>query len=139
MPTTLPKPAEHPGKDVVIYDGNCQFCTRQVERLSRWDGGNRLAFVSLHDPEVTRYAPNLTHDQLMEKMFVVDPQGRQFGGAAAFRYLSCRLPRLWSLAPLMHIPFSLPVWQWLYNQVAKRRYRWNKPACENGSCKIHFK
>ena len=110
-----------------------------IVELAIWDGNNRLAFLSLHDPEVQRYASNLTHDQMMEQMYVVDPQGRQYGGAAAFRYLSCRLPRLWTLAPLMHIPLSLPVWQWLYRQVAKRRYRWNQSACENGSCKIHFK
>jgi predicted DCC family thiol-disulfide oxidoreductase YuxK len=139
MSISLPTPTEHPGKDVVIYDGDCQFCCRQVERLKRLDGQNRLAFLSLHNDEVSRYAPNLTHDQLMEQMYVVDQKGRQHGGAAAFRYLSCRLPRLWMLAPLMHIPFSLPIWRWLYGQVAKRRYRWNKPACENGSCKIHFK
>ena len=137
--SNLPAPRELPEADVVIYDGDCQFCTRQVERLHRWDGHNRLAFLSLHDPEVSRYAANLTHEQLMAQMYVVDQQGKQYGGAAAFRYLSCRLPRLWSLAPLMHIPFSLPVWQLLYDQVAKRRYRLNKTNCENGACRIHFK
>jgi predicted DCC family thiol-disulfide oxidoreductase YuxK len=137
MSVSLPSPAELPQADVVIYDGECQFCQKQVARLHAWDGRGRLAFLSLHDPLTRQYCPNLSHEQLLEQMYVVDPQGRQYGGAAAFRYLSLRLPRLWPLAPLMYIPFSLPVWQWLYRQVAVRRYRWNKTECENGTCRIH--
>ncbi len=127
-----------PGADVVIYDGECQFCCRQVARLSNWDGGGRLAFVSLHDPAAQQYCSNLSRDQLLEQMYVVDSQGRQYGGAAAFRYLSLRLPRLWPLAPFMYLPFCLPLWQWLYRQVAKRRYLWNKTECEDGACRTHF-
>ena len=138
-PNQLPTPDQRPDADIVIYDGDCRFCTAQVKRLHAWDRRGRLAFLSLHDPEVGRRFPNLTHEQLMEEMFVVDPQGRQYGGAAAFRYLSRRLPRLWVLAPLMHIPFSLPLWQWGYRQVAKRRYRWGKnQQCDNDACKVHF-
>ena len=43
---------------------------------------------------------------MMEEMVVVDQQGNRYGGAAAFRYLTTRLPRLYVLAPLMHIPFT---------------------------------
>ncbi|MGC4003208.1 MAG: hypothetical protein QM811_08770 [Pirellulales bacterium] len=46
---------------------------------------------------------------------------------------------MWVLAPLLHIPFSLPLWQWGYDQVAKRRYRWGKvDDCADGACAIHF-
>jgi predicted DCC family thiol-disulfide oxidoreductase YuxK len=134
----LPTPAELPSADVVIFDGDCQFCQKQVARLARWDGRGRLAFVSLHDPLASQYCPDWTHEQLLEQMVVVDQQGRQHAGAAAIRYLSLRLPRLWPLAPLLHIPYCLPVWQWLYRQVAIRRYRWNKPDCADGACRIHF-
>jgi predicted DCC family thiol-disulfide oxidoreductase YuxK len=137
--TKLPTPRDRPSADVVIYDGNCHFCTRQVERLNRWDRDHKLAYLSLHDPAVQQYVPNLSHDQLMDRMYVVDQKGQQYGGAEALRYLSSRLRRLWPIAPFMHIPLSLPVWQWFYGQVAKRRYQWNKAACEGGTCHIHFK
>jgi predicted DCC family thiol-disulfide oxidoreductase YuxK len=135
----LPTPKDHPEADVVIYDGHCQFCTRQVERLHRWDSSGRLAFLSLHDPAVSEYVPHLSHEQLMEQMYVVDRQGHARGGAQAFQYLTRHLFWLWPFAPLMHIPFTLPLWQWLYGQVAKRRYRWNSSTCENGTCPIHFR
>jgi len=139
----LPTPAENPSADIVIFDGHCKFCTGQVQNLARWDKtGKRLAFLSLHDSEVARRFPDLTYDQLMEEMYVVDQQGNRYGGAAAFRYLTTRLPRLYALAPLMHIPFTMPLWRWGYKQVAKRRYAIQGrtgDACEDGACKVHFK
>lgn len=134
---TLPSIADRPTADVVIYDGNCPFCRSQVSRLAAWDGGGRLAFLSAHDPIVAQRYADLSLDQLMAQMYVVDRRGRRHGGAAALRYLSRRLPRLWILAPLLHIPFSLPLWQWVYRQVAERRYRLaGGPACTDGTCQI---
>jgi predicted DCC family thiol-disulfide oxidoreductase YuxK len=137
----LPGPDELPQADVVIYDGHCKFCTGQVKNLARWDGKGRLAFLSLHDPEVASRYPDLTYDQMMEEMVVIDRQGRRHHGAAAFRYLTTRLPLLYILAPLMHVPFSMPFWGWGYKQVAKRRYLMGKTAdaCDDGACKVHFK
>jgi predicted DCC family thiol-disulfide oxidoreductase YuxK len=137
----LPSPEENPGRDVVIFDGHCKFCTAQVRRLAKWDRGRKLAFLSLHDPEVAKRYPDLTYDELMEEMFVVDREGNRHAGAAAFRYLTTRLPRLYPLAPLMHLPFTLPIWKWGYRQIAKRRYLAGKTqdACDDGSCKVHFK
>lgn len=136
----LPTPKERPDADVVIYDGNCRICTAQVRKLAWWDCQGKLAYLSLHDPLVQRRYPDLTHEMLMEQMYVVDRHGDRHAGAAAIRYLSRRLRRLWWLAPLLHIPGSLPVWQWLYRQVAQRRYQFGKiDQCDNDACQIHFR
>ncbi len=135
----LPTPTERPDADVVIFDGDCQFCSAQVRRLYRWDSGKRLAFVSLHDPLVKSRYPDLTHEQLMKEMVVVSRTGKRFGGADAFRYLTLRLPRLWWLAPILNFPGLLPMWSWMYRQVAVRRYRWNKTTECSGSCDLHFR
>jgi len=139
-PPALPSPAERPEADVVIYDGHCSMCTRQVHRLTWWDCQGKLAYLSLHDPEVARKYPDLSHDALMEEMYIVTQQGKRYHGAGAVRYLTRRLRRLWWLAPLLHIPFSLPVWQWLYRFVARHRYWFGRlEPCEDGSCAIHRK
>jgi predicted DCC family thiol-disulfide oxidoreductase YuxK len=137
----LPSPDENPDADVVIYDGHCKFCTAQVQNLARWDKYSRLTFLSLHDPVVASRYAELTYDQLIEQMYVVDRRGNRYAGADAFRYLTTRLPRLYPLAPLMHIPFTMPLWRWGYQQVAKRRYALGKTAaaCEDEACKVHFK
>ncbi len=140
MKSQLPKPVQNQNCDIVIYDGRCKFCTKQVQRLHRLDGKNRLAFLSLHDAQVSVLLPDVTYEELMEQMYLVTSDGRVFAGAAAFRYLTRRLPKLWLAAPIMHIPFSLPLWQWAYRQVAKRRYKMGQVAdpCEDGSCSLHF-
>ncbi|TWU01551.1 hypothetical protein Pla100_12860 [Neorhodopirellula pilleata] len=145
----LPDPDAHSGsgvdRDVVIYDGDCAFCTAQVQRLHGLDWGRgRLAFLSLHDPRVAERYGDLTREQLMNQMFVIDTDGNRHGGADAVRYLSRRLPAIWWAAPVLHLPGSAKLWRWMYHQVAKRRY-WistkffgGKPKCETDSCSIHF-
>ena len=52
MNCLLPTPEQRPAADVVIYDGQCRFCTAQAQRLARLDRGERLAYLSLHDPSL---------------------------------------------------------------------------------------
>ena len=138
QPAILPDPDERPGADVVIYDGHCRICTGQVERLARWDGGHRLAYLSLHDGRAVDRYPDLSHDALMKELYVVDQRGTRHAGASAIRYLSRRLPALWWLAPILHLPGTLPLWTWLYQQVAQRRYRFGRvEACDSGTCHLH--
>jgi predicted DCC family thiol-disulfide oxidoreductase YuxK len=135
----LATPGERPEADIVIFDGRCRFCTAQVRRLARCDTARRLAYLSLHDPEVARRWPDLSHQQLMDQMYVVDTQGHRYGGAEALRYLSRRLRLLWILMPVLHLPGTLPFWQKLYRWVAGRRYRFrgSEPCDDEGTCHLH--
>jgi predicted DCC family thiol-disulfide oxidoreductase YuxK len=138
--TALPLPSDRPVASVVIYDSHCRICSAQINRLARWDRRRQLTFLSLHDSDVYRRYPDLSHDQLMDEMVVVDPQGVRHHGAAAFRYLSRVVPRLWPLALLMHVPGTLPLWQWLYRRFARLRYAFGRrDACADGACEIHFR
>lgn len=134
----LVTPSEASGRDVVIYDGHCKFCTAGVRWLDFLGGKRRLSYLSLHDPRVEQYAGDLTFDQLMDEMVVVEPSGQRHGGAKAFRYLTRKLPALWIFAPLLHIPYSLPIWAFGYRQFARIRYRFGRNQCDGDSCKIHF-
>jgi predicted DCC family thiol-disulfide oxidoreductase YuxK len=142
MKSTLPDPDQSPGTDVVIYDGDCRFCTSGVAKLRMLDCcGNRLSYISLHDPRVSQRYPDLSHEQLMEQMFVVDQKGNQHGGSDAVRFLSRRLPLLWPAMPVLHFPGTAGLWRWGYYQVAKRRYliAGRNDGCEDGACAVHLK
>lgn len=132
----LPEPAQRPTADIVIWDGQCNFCRSQVERLQALDSG-KLAYLSLHDPLVTELCPDLSQEQLMEQMWVVTPDGRRFGGADAARYLSRKLWKLWWLVPLLHLPMTMPLWRWIYAKIASRRYRISGRDCQSGTCKLN--
>lgn len=133
----LADPDESPNSDIVIWDGDCRFCRKQVERLAWFDATQSLSYMSLHDPRVAERFPQLSHEQLMAQLWVIRPRGQIFGGADAIRYLSLRLPLLWPIAPLLYIPFSLGLWRWLYRQVAARRYRLAGRDCNSESCHLH--
>ncbi len=133
----LPTVEMRPKAEIVIYDGLCSFCHAQMQILSRLDLAGSLAFLSLHDERSDALLPGMTYEEKMRAVAVVDSQGRRFFGAAAFRYLSRRLPLLWWLMPVMHIPFSLGLWEWLYQKVAAARYRFGRRECNGGTCELH--
>ena len=55
---------------VVLYDGQCRFCIGQIANLRRLDLFHRLRFVSLHEASVAQDYPDLSHEQLMEQMWL---------------------------------------------------------------------
>ena len=135
----LPEPQSPPTRDVVIWDGKCNFCRSQVERLRKLDS-DKLAYLSLHDPRTQQICPNLDQQALLEQMWVISTNGMQYGGADAGRYLSRKLPKLWWLMPIMHIPFTMPLWRYIYRVIANRRYRLAGKDCdEDGTCHLHRK
>jgi predicted DCC family thiol-disulfide oxidoreductase YuxK len=136
--TALPRPAERPTADIVIYDGHCRLCTRSAERLARADRCARLAFLSRHDPEVERRWPDLSQDDLAQYLYVITPEGRRHRGADALRHLSTRLPPLYWLSPFLHLPGAMPLWRRLYRALARHRFRFGRvEGCDDGSCRLH--
>jgi predicted DCC family thiol-disulfide oxidoreductase YuxK len=130
----------HPRRDTVLYDGRCRFCRSQIAILRAVDLAGCLTFTSLHDPSVARDFPELTHDDLLAQMYVVDTRGRARGGAEAVRYLSRRLPLLWPLALPLHVPGTMPIWNRLYAFVARHRMRIAGSVadgtCDEGTCRL---
>ena len=134
---SLPGKLERPDAEfTVIYDGQCTFCKRQMRRLSRWDTQGRIAYRSLHDEAVYREWPQLSKDRLMKAMCLIDPAGNFHWGPEVFRYLSRKLPRMWWLAAIMHIPLTRGLQHWVYGWVARNRYRISGLECEGGTCDI---
>ncbi len=133
-----PTPDARPRADVILYDGRCPLCRRSVARLARWDRRGELAFLAIDDPSRAARFPHMAEDDLYEQMHLVDRAGRVHRGAAALRVIARRVPRLWPLVPLLHVPGSLPLWQWLYRAVARRRYGSPRTtACEEPACRLH--
>ncbi len=131
-----PLPAAEEGTDVVIFDGMCRFCRAQMRLLQRADVTGRLGFLSLHERQARHLLPEMSEEDLMKEMVVVDSSGRRHRGAAAVRYLFRRLPLLWPGAPLLHLPGSMPFWTRLYEAIARRRYRIAGATCQEGTCDL---
>lgn len=135
----LSTPADRPDADVVLYDGRCGFCRARVEQLRWFEGGSsRLAYQSLHDPVVAADYPQASHERLLGEMCVIDQRGNYHWGAEAVRHLSRRLPRLWWLAPLMHLPGVMWVAKPVYAWVSRNRYLigGRVEECDSGACEL---
>ena len=117
----LPCPADRPGADVVIFDGGCDLCSAQARRLVWWDCQHRLAYLSMHDPEVERRWPDLPRERLEREMCIIDNKGRRYWGPEAIGYLTLRLRRLWWAAPLLNFPGAMWVWRPIYRWVARNQ------------------
>jgi predicted DCC family thiol-disulfide oxidoreductase YuxK len=68
-------------------------------------------------------------------MYVVT-EHKRYGGIDAVRYLTRRLPLLWWLVPILHIPGTRGLWGRLYRTVASRRYWFGRVSCENEVCSL---
>lgn len=126
-------------KNVVIYDGHCKLCRAGIGRLKALDWFSHFRFVSLHDTEVREHYPDLTYDMMMAEMYVVSRTGKRLAGAAAFQFMSWRIPLMWPIAPLLNIPGTLPIWSFFYKLIARNRYRFGRiEDCDGGTCSLHF-
>ena len=122
---------------IVLYDGECGFCTGMIRWLRRSDWGQQLAFLSLHDPSVVERFPGVDHDRLTREMLVMDQQGKQYWGADAVCFLTRQLPTLWAFVPILHFPGTRSAWRLIYPKIAANRYRISSVlGCKSGVCGV---
>jgi len=74
----------------------------------------------------------------MRLMQAVDTQGCVYSGADAWARIGLTLPGWKLVAWLLLVPGIHFLAQQLYGLVARNRYRWNREACEDGTCAIHM-
>lgn len=150
----FPYPTEVDRSHLVIFDGRCVFCTAQIRSIYRLDFLRKLTFISLHDPKIAEWFPDLSYEELMKQIYVIpnfsmDTDHRKLKKLEAdkgIRFLALRNLLFLPIGILLSIPFTQPLWNYLYHQVAKRRYYFGKvkpgsegQSCEEGgTCHLHF-
>ncbi|GAA2781309.1 thiol-disulfide oxidoreductase DCC family protein [Saccharopolyspora taberi] len=113
---------------VLVYDGDCGFCTRSARLAERLPGRFRLTAWQEADLAALR----ITEDRARHEVVWVDVDGRRSGGAAAVADLlkTCRSP--WSLlGHALSAPVVRLIAELVYRWVAANRYRLpgSTPAC----------
>jgi len=105
---------------VLVYDGDCAFCTRSAELARRL--GTSAEIIAWQQADLT--ALGTTAERARREVLWVMPQRQVLGGAQAIAGL------LWDLGGLWRIPAALlrlPPFRWLgaavYRLVAANRYR----------------
>lgn len=110
--------AERP---VLVYDGDCGFCRKWVER---WRGatGDAVEYLAQQDPACGRRFPKLTAEALRESVHRVDPGGRVTSGAEAV-LLTLGQARRWRWFARVWLGggWRLRFAEWVYRRVARNR------------------
>ena len=130
-PTPTELAAAAPDLPLLLYDGDCAFCSAQAERARRVSGGR----VRVEPLQVAlEGVPWLPREEALRALQLVDRDGRTYAGAGAIaRLLRLTRPVLGTLA----LGYHLPGVRWLadraYAFVAKRRYL-IAGRCVDGAC-----
>ena len=105
---------------VVIYDGDCGFCTATAAWVQRHDLHWRLDLRPIADVSEVR-GHHFARDDLEREMHVVDAHGVVLRGFRAWRAIARELPVLRPLSPLLWLPGVRVVGDRVYAWVAGHR------------------
>jgi 3-demethoxyubiquinol 3-hydroxylase len=106
-----------PDRLIVLYDGACPLCRREIahlQRLAAARGGAGLDFVDVADGRACPLPTDVSRQQLLARFHVQAADGRLLDGAAAFVAMWSRLPGWRWLARLASWPGALPLMEFSY-------------------------
>jgi predicted DCC family thiol-disulfide oxidoreductase YuxK len=112
-----------PERPVMVFDGDCGFCRRWIERW-RHATGDRVVYVAYQDPGsfpglVSAGIPN---EQFAQAVHFIETDGRVTRGAEAVcRALSLGAGRRWPEWFYQRVPLVAPVSEACYRAVARHR------------------
>ncbi|NUU19922.1 MAG: DUF393 domain-containing protein [Streptomycetaceae bacterium] len=116
-------------RPVLVFDGDCGFCTKSVEAIERWLDP---------DVEITAWQHTdlgelgVTEERASEEVLLVTPTGEVYGGAEAFAKLLAYQRGVWSVpGAVMQIPPLSLLADQAYRLIADNRYKLpgGTPAC----------
>ena len=118
---------------VVVYDGNCPFCRRQVDRIRRRDARAIFSYLPRQTPGLTERFPRLAEQDFNTGMRLIAPEGIVHLGADAVYHIARRLPGWRRWAWLYQVPGLHALFRAAYAWVAAHRMSLSG-ACPAGSC-----
>jgi predicted DCC family thiol-disulfide oxidoreductase YuxK len=109
-------------KAVVLFDGTCGLCSGAVSFILKRDRAGLFYFTPLQGDFARRQIEKYRIKSDGDFLVLIEGENAYTASTAALR-IACGLPYPWRLAGFFLIlPRGLR--DWVYGQVALRRYRW---------------
>ena len=115
-----------PERGLLIYDGECGFCSRSVHLLERIA---RKPFEKRASHEVLAWLPDEVAQTVSGQMLWLEPDGTIWGGSQAVVH-ALRSTGWPAMAFLLGNPIIRPLTRALYRLLARWRHRLAAAACE---------
>lgn len=108
----------------VVYDGDCNVCTRLVDVLERLDSDREIEIMPSRAAAISTRFPWIPAGAYKESIQVIrSADGRTWQGAAAIEQLLDVLPKGTLMSWIFSIPLARPVAERLYRLFARNRHR----------------
>jgi predicted DCC family thiol-disulfide oxidoreductase YuxK len=108
-----------PPKALLIWDGDCHFCRRWIERWQEITG-DKVDYRASQN--IGDRFPEIPREQFERSVIFIESDGRVSCGAeAVFRSLRCRSSRKWLSWSYQHLPGFATVSEGVYNIIASNR------------------
>ena len=120
------------GRDVLLYDGACPFCTRWAARLLRRLPAGAVEGLSFRDPGALAPFPGVSPERCERALHLVRADGRVFEGAEA-AVQALRHRRWGVLAGAYYAPGIRQLADAAYLLMARNRFRIGGGGCA-GRC-----
>lgn len=114
----------------LIYDGDCGFCCKWVDRLRKRDVNQAIEFLSFQSPERERRYPGIQYDEFQKGGYLYFPDNRFVRGADAAPYILRVLPSWKIFSYFFKIPGVPPISRIVYSWIARNRHRLGDRSCK---------
>lgn len=121
-----------PAAPVVLFDGQCPLCSREIAHYRRRRGADRIEWIDITAPANDPAALGVSRAQALARFHVRAADGRWHTGAAGFVHLWSQLPAYRWLARLVGGLRLLPLMERAY--VLFLRWRTSR-QCDSDQCR----
>src|SRR5579862_8711833 len=113
--------ATPPAKPLMVYDGDCNFCTLWIRRWQQLTG-DRVDYLPAQDPDIATRFPEIPREQFNTAVQLIETDGSVYAGAeAVFRTLARSPNRQWPLRAYENSPAFADITESAYGLVARNR------------------
>jgi predicted DCC family thiol-disulfide oxidoreductase YuxK len=113
--------ASPPPKPLMVYDGDCRFCTLWIHR---WQcaTGDTVDYLPSQDPQISARFPEIPRDAFNTSVQLIETDGAVYSGAeAVFRSLAHNPDCHWLFDIYQLTPPFAHLTEWTYRLVARHR------------------
>jgi predicted DCC family thiol-disulfide oxidoreductase YuxK len=113
--------AAPPNKPLMVFDGDCNFCTLWIRRWQQLTG-EAVDYLPSQDPAIGAQFPEIPPADFTTAVVLIDTDGVVYSGAEAiFRVLAENPKYRWLLGAYVKLPGLAPITERAYRLVASNR------------------
>jgi len=121
--------ATPPPKPLMIFDGDCNFCTLWIRRWQQMTG-DAVDYLPSQNANVTKQFPEIPHEHFNTTVQLIETNGAVYSGAeAVFRTLAKNSKWQWPLAAYENVPVIARITESSYGIVAGHRTFFSRLTC----------